>query len=271
MRYLIILITILSFSNLYAQVNEQEILIKNGITKRIIQGFEYKNDSLIKQTYLVDQLDEFGNTISFREYDLNDSLVEETKYKFSDDGMTEYGEMRDKDGKLKYTIVTIKNKEKRSIRRMQISSKNDTLVEQVWIRDKNLNDSILYRVRNGKKIVSHKWNYNQGHMLTSKEQYDKNGNLFSSQSYTYEKSGNCMKKRGNRNKLVSIKCKDGNKNIWKILKDNVGYLSGIKLVLEKGGERIETKLENGLIEKIEYFSKKGKLLAQIKYTYERSN
>ena len=271
MRNLITLIIILSFSNLYSQDNEQEILTKNGITKTIIQGFEYKNDSLIKQTYLVDELDEFGNTISFQEYNLNDSLVRETKYKFSDDGMTEYGEMRDKEGKLKYLLVTIKNKEKRSIRRMQISSKNDTLVEQVWIRDKNMNDSILYRVRSGKRIISHKWNYNQGNMLTSKELYDKNGNLFSSQSYTYQKSGNCIKKRGNRNKLVSVKCTDGNMKNWKILKDSEGYRSGIKLVSEKGGERIETKLENGLLEKIEYYSKKGKLLAEIKYTYETNN
>jgi len=258
-------------SSLYSQDKEQKILADNGISKKIIQGFEYQNDSIVKQTYLVDELDKFGNTISFRKYDLNDSLVRETKYKFSDDGTTEYGEMRDKDGNLKYSMVTIKNKEKRSIRRMQINSKNDTLVEQIWIRDKNLNDSILYRVKNGKRIVSRKWNYNQGNMLTSEERYDKNGNLISNQSYTYQKNGNCMKKRNDRNKLVSHKCKKGNKEIRKILKNSEGYRAGIKLVSEKGGERIETKLENGLLEKIEYYSRKGKLLAEIKYTYEKNN
>ena len=39
---------------------------------------------------------------------MNDSLVRETKYKFSDDGMSEYGEMLDKDGSLKYSLITIK-------------------------------------------------------------------------------------------------------------------------------------------------------------------
>jgi len=271
MTNLLLLIFTLSFLNLYSQDKEQGILVKNGITKRIIQGFEYRNDSLVKQTYLVDELDKFGNTISFKKYDRNDSLVRETKYKFSDDGMTEYGVIRDKDGKLKYSMVTIKNTEKRSIRRMQISSKNDTLVEQIWIRDKNLNDSILYRVRNRKRILSRKWNYNQGGMLTSEKRYDKNGNLLSSQAYSYQKNGNCMKKRDNRNKLVSFRCNEGNKEIWKILKDSQGYRSGIKLVSKKGGERIETKLENGLVEKIEYFSKKGRLLAEIKYTYIKNN
>ena len=38
------------------------ILADNDISKRIIQGFEYQNDSIVKQTYFVDELDEFGNT-----------------------------------------------------------------------------------------------------------------------------------------------------------------------------------------------------------------
>ena len=176
-------------SNLYSQDKEQMILADNDISKRIIQGFEYQNDSIVKQTYFVDELDEFGNTISFRKYDSNDSLVRETKYTFSDDGTTEYNEMRDKDGNLKYSFVTIKNNENRSIRKMKINSKNDTLVEQIWIRDKYLNDSILFRVKNGKRIVSHKWNYNQGNMLTSEKWYDKNGDLISNQSYSYQKNG----------------------------------------------------------------------------------
>lgn len=271
MKKLIILTFILSFTNIYSQNKRQEILAKNGIAKRIIQGFEYKNDSLIKQTYFVDELDKFGNTISFRKYDLNDSLVTETKYKFSDDGTAEYGEIRDRSGNLKYSTVTIKNKNERSIRRMQIDSKNDTLVEQIWIKDRNLNDSILYSVRNQKRIINRKWNYNQGGMLTSEEYYDRNGDLLSSQSYTYQKIGNCIKKRDNRNKLVSHRCINGNKEIWKILKNSEGYRSGIKLVSEKGGERVETKLENELVDKIEYFSKKGKLLAKLEYTYEKNN
>jgi hypothetical protein len=271
MKNLIILISILFISNLYSQDKEQNILAKNGIRERIIQGFEYYNDSLVKQTYHVDELDEFGNTISFRTYDLNDSLVKETKYKFSDDGTTEYGEMRDKYGNLKYSMVTIKNKEERSIRRMQINSKNDTLVEQIWIRDNNLKDSILYSVRNQKRIISRRWNYNDGGMLISEERFDNNGNLLSRQSYNYQKSENCMTMMDSKNKLVSIKCNDENKEIRKIIKDSEGYLSGIKLVSEKGGERIETKKENGLVEKVEYFSKKGKLLAEIRYTYIKNN
>lgn len=271
MKNLIILITILTLSNLYSQDKERKILVENGIIKIIIEGFEYKNDSLIKQTYLVDELDKFGNTVSFKTYDLNDSLVRETKYKFSNDGTTEYGEMRDKNGNLKYSLVTIKNEEKRSIRKMQINSKSDTLVEQIWIKDNNLNDSILFNVRNGKRIVTHKWNYNQGDMLTSEERFDKNGNLLTNQSYTYQKSGKCMKKSDDSNKLISHKCVQGNKEIWKLLKNSEGYRSGIKLVSEIGGERIETKLENGLVEKIEYVSKKGKLLAEIRYIYEKNN
>ncbi len=261
----------LSFINLYSQDKQQDLLVKNKITKKIIQGFEYKNDSLIKQTYLVDDLDKFGNTISFKEYDLNNSLIKETKYKFSDDGMTEYGEMRDKEGSLKYSMVTIKNKEKRSIRRMQINPKGDTLVEQIWIRDKNLNDSILFRIRNGKRILSQKWNYNQDGILNSKKRYDKNGDVLLSESFTYQKNGNCIKKKNSRSKLVSIRCIEGNKETWKILKNSEGYSSGIKVISEKGGERIVTKSENGFVEKIEYFSKKAKLLAKVKYTYLKNN
>ena len=271
MKQSILLIVILSFLNLYSQDKAQELLVKNDISKRIIQGFEYRNDSLIKQTYLVDELDKFGNTIAFKEYNKNDSLVGETTYKFSDDGMTENGEMRDKDGNLKYTMVTIKNKEKRSIRRMQINAKGDTLIEQIWIRDQNLNDSLLFRVRHGKRILDRKWHYNQGGALTSKERYDKHGNFLWRQSYTYQRNGNCVKKRDESRQLISFKCTEGNKVIWKILNNSEGYRSGIKLVSEKGGKIIETKLENGLVEKIEYFSKKGKLLATIKYTYVKNN
>ncbi|WP_203296750.1 hypothetical protein [Luteirhabdus pelagi] len=270
MKNLLILLSIVTISNLYSQNKEQRIFVENDITKRIIQGFEYKNDSLVKQTYMMDELDRFGNTVSFKEYDLNDSLLVAYKYKFSDDGTTEYGEIKDDNGKVKYYTVTIKDKEKRSIRRIQLSSVKDTLVEQIWIKDRNLNDSILYRVRNGKKVLSHKWNYNQGNMLTSEEYYDQNGFLISKQSFTYRKTGDCMKKRDNRNKLVSHKCVDGNKEIWKLLRDGKGYRAGIRIISEKGGKRIETKLENGLVDKIEYFSKEGKLLAKIKYTYEQS-
>ena len=92
---------------------------------------------------------------------------------------------------------------------MQLSSKNDTLVEQIWIRDKNLNDSILYNVQKGKKVLGRKWNYNQGGMLTSEERYDKNGKLMSKRSFTYQKSRNCIKKRDGNNKLVSFKCNEG--------------------------------------------------------------
>ena len=268
MKNTINFILILSFLNLYSQNNEQELLLSNKISKRIIQGFEYRNDTLFKQTYLVDEIDNFGNTISFKNYDKNGSLVKETNYKFSEDGMIEYGEMLDQNGILKYSMVTIKNKEKRSIRRMQINAKNDTLVEQIWIRDKNLNDSILFRVIKGKRILSRKWNYNNGNILISESRYDKNGDLFFRDSFTYEKSKNCWEKRNSGNKLVSIKCIEGNKEISKILKNDTGYLYGIKLISEEGGKRIETKLENGLLEKIEYFSKKGKILAVIKYKYE---
>lgn len=270
MKNTINFILILSFLNIYSQNKEQELLVKNKVSKRIIQGFEYRNDTLFKQTFLVDEIDKFGNSTSFKKYDMNDSLVKETNYKFSEDGMIEKGEIRDKNGILKYSMVTIKNKEKRSIRRMQINAKNDTLVEQIWIRDKNLNDSILFRVKKGKRIISRKWKYNNGNILISESRYNKNGDLFYRDSFTYEKSKNCWKKRNNRNKLVSIKCNEGNKEISKILKNNTGYRSEIKLISEKGGKRIETKLENGLLEKIEYFSKKGKILAEIKYKYENN-
>ena len=113
----------------------------------------------------------------------------------------------------------------------------------------------------------HKWNYNNGGMLISKERFDKNGNLLMQDDFTYQKNGNCIKTKNHKNKTILHKCIDGNKEIREILKSSYGYRSGIKLVSENGGKRIETKLENGLLEKIEYFSKKGKLLALIKYTY----
>lgn len=264
-----LLIILFCFSNIIvnSQNNEQQLLVKHGITKKIIQGFEYSNDSLVKQSYMIDELDKFGNTISFKTYDTDSSLVREYNYKFSDDGMTEYSTSQDAEGNLEYSFVTIKDKSSRSIRKMQINTKGDTLVEQMWIRDQNLNDSILYRIRNGKRILDQKWQYNDGSMLISRERYDDDGDLLFKESFTYQKSGNCIKRKDSNNKVISIKCIEGNKEIWKILRDREGYRSGIKLVSEKGGERIKTKLENGLTEKIEYFSKKGKLLAQIKYTY----
>ena len=270
MKKIIIHILFFTISTMYSQDIEQKILSNNKITKKIISGFEYKNDSLIKHTYFIEEFDKFGNTISFTKYDLNHSIIKQTKYNLSNDGTTEFGEIYDKNGNLKYSMITIKNKEKRSIRKMQINSNNDTLNEQIWIRDKNLNDSVLYRVKNGKRTIIRNWNYNQGNMLTSEKRYDGNGNLILKETYTYQIDGNCIKKRNSRNKIVFHKCKKANQEIVKFLTNSEGYLAGIKLVSEKGGEKIETKLENGLTEKIEYFSKKGKLLAEIKYKYEKS-
>ena len=271
MKNLVVLVFILVGFNMYSQDKEQNLLVDNGIAKRIIRGFEYKNDSLVKQTYLVDELDEFGTALSFKTNDLNGTVVRESNYKFSEDGTTEYGEMRDENGNLKYYMVTIKDKEKRSIRKMQINAKHDTLVEQIWIKDKNLNDSILYRVRNGKRILSRKWNFNQGNVMTSEEYYDKQGDFVGSQSYTYKKNGDCIKRRNDRNTLVMHKCVEGNKEIRHLLNNREGYRSGITLVSEKGGKRVKTTLDNGLEEKVEYFSKKGKLLAKIEYTYEKAD
>ena len=84
MKNLVVLVFILVGSNMYSQDKEQNLLVDNGIAKRIIRGFEYKNDSLVKQTYLVDELDEFGNTVSFKTYDLNGTVVRESNYKFSE-------------------------------------------------------------------------------------------------------------------------------------------------------------------------------------------
>lgn len=267
MKHLLVILFCFTYIIANSQNNEQPLLVKHGIKKKIIQGFEYSNDSLVKQSYMVDELDKFGNTVSFKTYDMSDSLVREYKYKFSDDGKTEYSVAYDDEGNLEYSFVTIKDDISHTIRKMQMDSKGDTLVEQLWIRDRNLNDSILYRVRNGKRILDQKWQYNDGSMLISRERYDVDGDLLFKESFTYQKSGNCIKRKNSNNKVISIKCIEGNKEIWKILRDREGYRSGIKLVSQKGGERIETKLENGLTEKIEYFSKKGKLLALIKYTY----
>jgi hypothetical protein len=267
MKQLLIYFFSLSITFVFSQNNQQELLVKHGINKKIIQGFEYQNDSLVKQTYLVDELDEFGNTISFNTYNMNDSLIRQTNYKFSEDGTTEFGRMLDKEGKLKYKMITIKNNNARSIRKMQINAKGDTLVEQIWIRDHNLNDSILYRVRNRKRTVSNQWHYNDGGMLLSKERFDKNGNLLMVETFTYQRKGNCIITKNQKRKVIWYKCIEGNKEIQKILRSREGYRSGIKLVSEKGGKKIETKLNNGLLEKIEYFSKKGKLLALIKYKY----
>ena len=54
--------------------HEQELLVKYKIAKTIIQGFEYQNDSLVKQTHHVNELDKYGNTTAFKTYNLNDSL-----------------------------------------------------------------------------------------------------------------------------------------------------------------------------------------------------
>jgi len=64
-------------------------------------------------------------------------------------------------------------------------------------------------------------------------------------------------------------CQDGNRKIEKILISRDGYRSGIKLVSEKGGERIETTNDYGLLDTIEYYSKEGKLNARIEHTYRQ--
>ncbi len=267
MKNIHILFFSLFTSVIFSQNNAPELLTKNKITKIIIQGYEYQDNSLIKQTYHVNDIDNYGNTTAFKTYDLNDSLITETNYKISDDGKTRYSTTLDEKGAVNYSHIITKDYENRSIRRLQLNAEGDTLVHQLRIRDKNLKDSILYNIIKNKRIVSYTWNYNDGGMLISKAKFDKNGNLINKDFYTYHINGNCVKMRNENRTVVSNKCIEGNKEIRKFSTNRKGYMSGIKLVLEKGGKSIETRLDNGLVEKKEYFSKKGKLLALLKYTY----
>ena len=268
MKYVLLFFFIVSFSNVYSQDKDKDLLVTNKISKRITQGFEYQNGSVTKQTYHLEEIDANGNIKSFKTYDLNKVLIKETNYTISKDGMTRSRRTLDKEGNLKKTRTYTDNKEARSTRLTQLNVKGDTIVEQLWIRDQNLNDSILFKIKDGKRTVFVKWKYNDDGVLLSRARFDMNGNVLQSNSFTYKKKGNCVKTINDKNILIAHECTEGNRTIDKILKNRIGYLAGIKLMSEKGGERIETRLENGLREKVEYFSKKGTLLSVIKYSYE---
>ncbi|WP_188442887.1 hypothetical protein [Planktosalinus lacus] len=267
MNYLLTFLLVLSFFTAASQNNVEDLYVKNNIEKVIIKGFEYKKGSLVKQSHLVHELDKQGKTVLFTSYDTKDSLIRQTTHTFSEDGMTEYREKKDKDGHLQHSAIVVRNKKDRSFRKVQLDAKGDTLIEQLLIRNHNMNDSILYRVIKGQRYLTHKWEVDDEGKLISKKRYHVSGSLLESDSYTYIKKGNCIITENKRKEVIAEICTEGNKEISKILQDREGYRSGIKLVYEKGGESIETKLANGLIDKIEYFSKKGKLLASIQYTY----
>ncbi|QOD61270.1 hypothetical protein H9I45_02140 [Polaribacter haliotis] len=267
MKHLITFLFLLSFINIFSQNNEQDLLIKNKITKKIIEGFQYKNGSLVKQSYHTIKYDEHGNNILFKTFNTDGSLKSESKNRFSEDGLTKTERKTDKSGNLKYTFVTIKDPEARYIRRMQINKLGDTLHESIWIRDIKLNDSILYRVKDGEKFKAIKWFYNGDGNLNYRKKYDQDGNLLITESFKHFKIGNCLTSKNEQGKIISYTCKKDNKEIDKIYETRTSYLYGITIFSEKNGKRIETKLENGLVERIEYLSKKGKTIALFKFTY----
>jgi hypothetical protein len=265
MKFIFYSLLILYTLQANSQNKDQKLLEKYKISKIIIKGYQLENDFVIKKTHHIEELDIFGNTLTYKTLGTNDSILKIRNFTFSEDGNTEYSEILDESGRLQSKFLTITDKEKRSVRKMQVVD-NDTVVEQLWIRDINLNDSILYRIKKNKKLLQHKWTYNKGNMLISRTYYDKDGDLLRKQDFQYKRTGNCVITKTNK-KVIEYKCSENNKETYKILRNSVGYLQGIKLVAEKDGLRVETKLENGLLEKSEYFSKSGKLLALITYNY----
>lgn len=271
MKYLSILLTLLFVVQGYSQDKERDVLIVNRIDKKIIRAFEYENDSLVDQSFLVEEFDKYGNLVRFKINNLDGTLKKETNYEFSEDGSTKFGKSFDEKGDLKYSINTVKNKKNRSVELFQISAEGDTLVHQKWIRDRNSNDSILYRITHGKRSVDQKWSYNKDGELISNSRYNTSGIRTFHKVFTYQKKGNCIKRFENGEKLDWYECNEVNEKTSFNLKNSTGYLYGIKLKFEKGGRTKETFLPNGLADKTEYFSKNNKLLAKIEYSYVIKN
>jgi hypothetical protein len=264
----IALIVLSSTSFLFGQDN-QRLAAENGFSEIIIKGYQFENDSVVNQSYLVEEVDSVGRTISFKSYDKNDSLKKANQHNWSIDGNREFVTIKDRFGNLKYSSVTIRDPKKRSIQKFQINKNNDTVIEQLWIRDQNLNDSILYNKRKGmRKVVGTRWNYNKEGQLVSRHKYNPVGGLISQEYYTYKTVDSCTKKFDQKKELVSYRCTEGNKEIWHLFENSVGYRSGIKINSEKGGTRVQTNLENGLISKIKYFSSTGERVAKMDFSYE---
>lgn len=132
--------------------------------------------------------------------------------------MIESEEQVDKNGNLLYSYQIIKNQDTRSLHKLQISPKGDTVVEQFFYQDRNLNDSILFTIRNGRRRVSYKWYYNNDGLLTLKQPFDYNGNPLPKEYYTHQQTGNCIKTKNQHNQLISYICEEGIKKAEKFLK-----------------------------------------------------
>ena len=264
--FITLLITIVS--NIHSQLKNKKLIVENNIKVKNIAAFEYDNGLLVKEKYHEVKYDKNGNELTFTSFNNDKSIKAYYKSSFSEDGLTEHRTLFDSNGKIKTKLIYIKNLIDRSYRNLQISKNNDTLVHQLRYKDIYTNDSILYWVENGKRKIMYKWFYNSLGQLNYKKIYNKeNGELIIKQSYKYYKKKNCLITRNQSNKIISHKCYDGKKTIQKTLRNSVGYLYGIKIKSEKKGKRIETKLDNGLIEKIEYYSKRGEILSRIEFKY----
>ncbi|MDC7998034.1 hypothetical protein [Gilvibacter sediminis] len=252
-----------------AQDKQQQLLADNNIRSMRIEGVEYNKGKISKQTFNLEEFDQYGNTTVFKAMDEDNNIKTEIVYNYSPDGNTRYEKQFDKAGELKYTFVTITNREDRSLRRLQIGTAKDTFVDQTRYRGVNLKDSIMYSVKFGARVLDWKWEYDDEGRLIGETRYDGFGDPMYEATYTYEIEGDCVKRFDQDGDLDLHECISGNTEVLHMLRTFDGFLYGLRLPFEEGGKMVTTKTQEGLDARRQYFSKKGDLMAEITYTYQK--
>ncbi|MFD1015171.1 hypothetical protein [Winogradskyella rapida] len=255
----------------YAQQKDQDLRIKYGVTQTQIEAFQYDKGELIKQKHHVLTYDRYGNQVGFKTLNTAGDLITETRSYYSEDGQTKYDTIRDANEALKHLSIITRHRAQRYTQFLKIAPKGDTLVQQLKYVDRNLNDSILFNIKNKKRLTLQKWDYNDGGMLISKSWYDEKGRLKRQDEYTYHINGKCKKIRNKNRYIVGNQCKDKLTTIDKFSYPQKAELYGITLNYEKGGKRIITRNDMGLTESLEVVSKKGKRLAFMSFQYQMLN
>jgi hypothetical protein len=262
MRILIFLLLTCFASLSFGQFPNEVGTVKSfKIRKMTITATEYENNKIKEKNYIVNEFDENGNNISFS------LLNKKKKLEYFSNTIyftQEHKEIRKEfngDSSLLSIYIGIKDTLKNTQTNLQISSNGDTLVYQIRYLNKFGKDSLLYT-----------WTKNSPEfMITGRWDYDSLGNLLSinSQSYYTKQDRDCELRYSLEDKLISKTCNTKEENITYFYEDKTGSLYRVKAYCVAGGKRVATKNEDGLVTNISYTDKKGKILTNIKFEYDK--
>lgn len=252
-----------------AQQNKKEFIRKNNIKTQKILASEFENKKITIQLISVIEYNSFGNELLYTSYNEDNSIRLKYVENYSKNGLKRTTKKIDENGNLERTFTTIRDRIKRSYLKIELNKEGDTLVHQLKYVNNKKRDSILFNLKNDKRIIIHQWFYNNDGKLNSEKIFEpETGELLSTKRFKYIQKKNCLMTKNFQNKLLAKKCTKKNEVIEKTLFNGFARIYGIKIPYEKNGEKITTYLENGLIDKIVHYSKKGKIFATLEYTYE---